>query len=61
MVDEVLQKREPLKESPKLTKNDFELLKTVGKGSFGKVFQVLFSAQSIILRCDIKEMERLMQ
>ena len=61
MVDEVLQKREPLKESPKLTKNDFELLKTVGKGSFGKVFQVLFSTQSIILRCDIKEMERFMQ
>ena len=61
MVDEVLQKREPLKESPKLTKNDFELLKTVGKGSFGKVFQVLFSDQSIILRCDIKEMERFMQ
>ena len=61
MVDEVLQKREPLKESPKLTKNDFELLKTVGKGSFGKVFQVLFSAQPIILRCGIKEMERFMQ
>jgi len=34
-------KREPMKESPKMTKDDFELLKTVGKGSFGKVFQVI--------------------
>lgn len=33
-------KREPMKESQRMTKNDFELLKTVGKGSFGKVFQV---------------------
>lgn len=33
-------KQEPMKETPKMTKDDFELLKTVGKGSFGKVFQV---------------------
>ncbi len=38
---EELVKREPMKESPKMTKDDFELLKTVGKGSFGKVFQVI--------------------
>ena len=37
---EIIVKQEPMKESTKLTKNDFELLKTVGKGSFGKVFQV---------------------
>ncbi|KAK8796497.1 hypothetical protein WA588_000628 [Blastocystis sp. NMH] len=48
VVDEVLQKREPLKESPKLTKNDFELLKTVGKGSFGKVFQVRYKGDGKI-------------
>ena len=29
-----------MEESVKMSKNDFELLKTVGKGSFGKVFQV---------------------
>ena len=37
---EIIVKQEPMKENTKLTKNDFELLKTVGKGSFGKVFQV---------------------
>ena len=37
---EIIVKREPMKENTKLSKNDFELLKTVGKGSFGKVFQV---------------------
>lgn len=29
-----------MEENKKMTKDDFELLKTVGKGSFGKVFQV---------------------
>ena len=38
--EELVVKREPMKESTKLTKDDFELLKTVGKGSFGKVFEV---------------------
>lgn len=37
---EEMLKQEPMKETPKMTKDDFELLKTVGKGSFGKVFQV---------------------
>ena len=32
--------QQPMQENTKMTKNDFELLKTVGKGSFGKVFQV---------------------
>ena len=32
--------QKPMEESVKMSKNDFELLKTVGKGSFGKVFQV---------------------
>lgn len=31
-----------MEENKKLTINDFELLKTVGQGSFGKVFQVCF-------------------
>ena len=38
--EEFVVKREPMKESTKLTKDDFELLKTGGKGSFGKVFEV---------------------
>lgn len=32
-----------MEENKKMTKDDFELLKTVGKGSFGKVFQVRLS------------------
>ena len=32
--------QQPMQENTKMTKNDFELLKTIGKGSFGKVFQV---------------------
>ena len=35
--------QQPLPENKKLTINDFELLKTIGQGSFGKVFQVVFS------------------
>lgn len=31
---------QPMKENTKLTISDFELLKTIGQGSFGKVFQV---------------------
>ena len=42
--NEHIQPQQPMQESKKLTKNDFELLKTVGKGSFGKVFQVRFLA-----------------
>ena len=38
---EILVERKPMEESAKLTKNDFELLKTVGKGSFGKVYEVV--------------------
>lgn len=30
----------PLQEDKKLAITDFELLKTIGQGSFGKVFQV---------------------
>lgn len=32
--------QQPLQENKKLTISDFELLKTIGQGSFGKVFQV---------------------
>lgn len=39
MEEEVVQ-RHPLKEDTKLTVNDFELLKTIGKGSYGTVFEV---------------------
>ena len=39
---EILVERKPMEGSTKLTKNDFELLKTVGKGSFGKVYEVAF-------------------
>ena len=31
---------QPMKENTKLTISDFELLKTIGQGSVGKVFQV---------------------
>ena len=41
-MEEVISAPQPLKENPKLTVNDFELLKTIGKGSFGKVFEVRF-------------------
>lgn len=37
--DAMIVPQRPLEESPKLTINDFELMKTVGKGSFGRVFQ----------------------
>ena len=40
--EEAVIPQEPLKENKKLTISDFELLKTVGQGSFGKVFQVAF-------------------
>lgn len=32
--------RQPMQENKKLTINDFDLLKTIGQGSFGKVLQV---------------------
>ena len=38
--EDVIAPRVAMKESPKMTVNDFELLKTIGKGSFGKVFEV---------------------
>ena len=41
VTEEVVAPQTALKESPKLTVNDFELLKTIGKGSFGKVFEVI--------------------
>ena len=40
--DETILPQKPMEENKKLTINDFELLKTVGQGSFGKVFQVSF-------------------
>ena len=33
--------QQPLQENKKLAISDFELLKTIGQGSFGKVFQVV--------------------
>lgn len=38
--EESVMPQQPMQETPKMTKNDFELLKTIGKGSFGKVFEV---------------------
>ena len=38
-----------MQENTKMTKNDFELLKTVGKGSFGKVFQVKQILKNLII------------
>ncbi|KAK8830028.1 hypothetical protein WA556_000671 [Blastocystis sp. ATCC 50177/Nand II] len=45
---EILVERKPMEESTKLTKNDFELLKTVGKGSFGKVYEVRYKGDGKI-------------
>ena len=41
-----------MQEHPKLTVNHFELLKTIGKGTFGKVFEVSFgmNLKEVILR-----------
>ena len=41
-----------MQEHPKLTVNHFELLKTIGKGTFGKVFEVGFClfSKDVILR-----------
>ena len=38
--DAVVIPQQPLQENKKLTIADFELLKTIGQGSFGKVLQV---------------------
>ena len=38
-----------MQENAKMTKNDFELLKTIGKGSFGKVFQVKTFLHNLII------------
>ncbi|KAK8792891.1 hypothetical protein WA158_005055 [Blastocystis sp. Blastoise] len=38
--EEEIKPHVPMVENKKLTVSDFELLKTIGKGSFGKVFQV---------------------
>ena len=38
--DAVVIPQQPLQENKKLTFADFELLKTIGQGSFGKVLQV---------------------
>lgn len=45
-VDEKILPQKPMEENKKLTINDFELLKTVGQGSFGKVYQVCFLGRS---------------
>ena len=42
---------QPMKENTKLTISDFELLKTIGQGSFGKVFQVRCCHLSLAFRC----------
>lgn len=42
-MEEVISAPQPLKENPKMTVNDFELLKTIGKGSFAKVLEVRVS------------------
>ena len=42
--DAMIVPQRPLEESPKLTINDFELMKTAGKGSFGRVFQARIAA-----------------
>ena len=52
--------QQPMRETPKMTKNDFELLKTIGKGSFGKVFEVSIEFRSLFSRYDIKAMEKSM-
>ena len=39
---EEIMPRQPMQENKKLTINDFDLLKTIGQGSFGKVLQVCF-------------------
>ena len=41
VTEEVVAPQTALKENPKLSVSDFELLKTIGKGSFGKVFEVI--------------------
>ena len=50
--EEALAVKTAMQEHPKLTVNHFELLKTIGKGTFGKVFEVSFglSLESVIFR-----------
>lgn len=44
-----------------MTKNDFELLKTVGKGSFGKVFQVRYKGDGKIYAMKILDKQIVME
>ena len=47
---EEIKPRQPMQENKKLTINDFDLLKTIGQGSFGKVLQVCFRQDLVIVR-----------
>ena len=51
---EFIVQQKPMQENTKMTKNDFELLKTVGKGSFGKVFQVRRDIARILMQVRYK-------
>lgn len=50
-----------MEETPKMSKDDYELLKTIGKGSFGKVFQVRVMKNLAYCRFVTREMVRFMQ
>ncbi|KAK8825058.1 protein kinase 2 [Blastocystis sp. ATCC 50177/Nand II] len=60
-VEEVISAPQPLKENPKLTVNDFELLKTIGKGSFGKVFEVRMKETGNIYAMKVMNKSQIME
>ena len=61
VTEEVVAPQTALKESPKLTVNDFELLKTIGKGSFGKVFEVRMKETGKIYAMKVMNKNQIME
>ncbi|KAK8826808.1 protein kinase 2 [Blastocystis sp. ATCC 50177/Nand II] len=59
--DETILPQKPMEENKKLTINDFELLKTVGQGSFGKVFQVRMKENGKIYAMKVLNKQRVME
>lgn len=49
-----------MKEDVKMTINDFELLRTIGKDSLGKIIEVLSMLKKMMIRCAWKPQGRSM-